>query len=317
MRGPRAIRRMSVGLAALGALAQPSPGRTQAFPLPPGREDLVRVEDLEDACSGGFSPSDSHCRMAVLIALGKEPLIEETRLPNGGFTHVSKFAPPEPGKAAWLMEEACAHKLWETCMTYALILERGSDGIPLERRRAEALTQAACSDHHSVACESLEQDKIPIRPNSTVPPAPAWITKPTPRPPSGPSFPISTPSSAPPVFPVMSPTPPPSLDDPLYPGDDMEGDIFGRCRAGSAPDCYRLALFYRDIPSTPDRINHYYEKACALGYRPACTKIGRTPSSPQALGEGRRAVGLVLLLGIAGVVIAGTILVIIVVARRS
>jgi hypothetical protein len=299
---------------AIPVLLSPAPvARGQNFPLPPTQENLVRVEDLEDACSGGFPPSDQHCRTAVLIALGKEPTIEETRLPNGGYTHNSKLAPPEPAKAGWFMEEACAHKLWDTCMMYALILERGSDGIPQDRSHAEALTQAACSDHHSAACESLAQDKIPIWPNSTLPPVPAWVRKPTPRPPSMGVVPNAPPTPAVPIMPMFSPTPPPGLDEPLHAGEEMEGEIFERCRGGSGPDCYRLALYYKDMAAAPDRINHYYEKACDFGHRPGCTKVGRAPSSSAG---GRSAFGLLLLLGIAGLVVMGTILIIVVVKRR-
>jgi hypothetical protein len=308
---PRPTGWMWLGIAAVGVLVtQPSPGRTQGFPPPAAQENLQRVEDLESACSGGFGPADSDCLTAVQIALGKRPMIEETRLPDGGFRHVSKMGTPEPAKAAWLMEQACAHKLWETCMTYSLILDRGIDGIPQDRARSEALTQAACSDHHSAACESLTQDKIAIVPNSTIPPVPAWITPPTPRPRTAPTLPSTTAQQ--PALPRMSPTPPPGLDDPLFPGDDMEGDIFTRCRAGSGSDCYRLALFYRDLPSTPDRINHYYEKACDLGHGPACTKLGRAPS----VRGNRGAMGLYLLLGIAGIITAGTILIVVMAKRR-
>ena len=309
-------RRAWPAVAAVGALlGQPSAGRGQGFPGPPGQENLVRVEDLENACSETLPGADDKCRTAVLIAMGKEPMTEEKRLPDGGYTHESKLMPREPAKAGWFMEEACAHRLWQTCMMYALLLERGSDGIPQDRDRATALTQAACSDNHSAACESLKQDNIAIWPDSTLPPAPSWVQKPSPRPPSMGVVPNLASTPAMPVLPLTSPTPVPGLDDPLYAGDEMEGEVFERCRGGSGSDCYRLALYYKDQSSTPERIDHYYEKACNLGHRPGCSKLGRAPAagSSPAGGSG---MGFLLLVGVAGFVLVGTILIIVVARRR-
>jgi TPR repeat protein len=294
----------SVGVLAAGAAV----ARPQTIPQW-RQEDLVSVEDLENACSENEAQADERCQIAVQIDLGRRPLIEEKRQPGEGFTQTSKLAAPEPEKAAWLMEQACAHGLWRTCMIYVLLLQRGGDGIAQDGSRADAILQAACAARHSPACDDLDQRQIPREANATLPPAPAWIRQPTPRPPSFRVVPREAPSAGPiPGMPIGGPTPTPTLDDPLDAGDEMEGEVFARCRDGSGSDCARLAMYYKQNGSTPERIAHYYEKACDRGYRPACATLGRSSAPGAASGAGAWTLawiagGAIVLLAVGAIVV--------------
>jgi hypothetical protein len=141
--------------------------------------DLQAVKSFENACSQTMidDGTDARCRKGLAIALGKEPGLQEVRLPNGTVTQTSKLMPPDVPKSGWLGEEACANRHWRSCMLYVLLLERG-DVVPADRAHAQALMQRACDDGHFRACQRLKDDGIAQLLNPPRPPRPSWVKAP-------------------------------------------------------------------------------------------------------------------------------------------
>jgi hypothetical protein len=155
-------------------LVRPSISRAQFL-----HGDLRTVSSFETACSETMidDGTDARCRKGLAIALGKEPGIQEVRLPNGTVTHTNKLMLPDVPKAGWLGEEACANRHWRSCMLYVLLLERG-DVVPADRAHAQALMQRACDDGHFRACQRLKDDGIAQLLNPPRPPRPSWVKAP-------------------------------------------------------------------------------------------------------------------------------------------
>jgi hypothetical protein len=302
-------------LAGVPALAHAQPG----FPgFPHG--DLQRVSDFEAACSdsGLAEGADEKCRQAISMALGKVPIIEETRLPDGKINHVTKMLPPDVGKAGWLGEESCDHAHGQSCMLYVMLLERG-DTLPKDIAHAQALTQFACHHQYLLACYSLEHDGIAILTHPGRPRRVDWAKKPAPErePPLSADIPAD-------LLKKLQPPPDPAIalmqqqarqrdvpmNQPLDAGDDNEREMIGLCLSGSAGQCDSLGRGYASgtgLPQDAPRARFYSEKACQAGSPAACTRVGM--AMPQAKREAlarRRTGGLVGLVGIVAVIL-GTV----------
>jgi TPR repeat protein len=310
-------------LVGVPALAHAQPG----FPgFPHG--DLLRVSDFEAACSdSGLSEgADEKCRQAISMALGKMPIIEETRLPDGKINHVSKMLPPDVGKAGWLGEEACDHAHGPSCMLYVMLLERG-DTVPQDIAQAQALTQFACHHKYLLACQSLEHDGIAILMQAPRPRRVDWAKKPAPEPLSA-DIPadflkkLQPPPASDPVIALMQQqgrqrdVP---MDQPLNADDDTEREMIGGCLSGSAGQCDSLGRGYATgtgLPLDASRAKFYSEKACQAGSPAACTRVGMT--MPQAKRDAltRRRTGSLLVLGAIVAVILGTVCGIAILAYR-
>ncbi len=307
MRDPVARRLRIVVLAALlGATG--APGRAQGQ-WQPG--ELYRLSDFENACSQSQSiaGADERCRQAVSAALGKAAIVQEERLPDGGVRRTGKLLEADVPKAGWLMEEACAHGHWETCMLYVMLLERG-DQVPADPVRAEALLQVACAGHHFRACEGLREKRVEPSPNPGLPPRPTWVRQPTP-PPREPLPPLPsgfgrTPEPVMPSPPTTTPAPP---DRPMDPDDPTETELVEACRRGGVGSCYSLAMGYergQGVPQDAQRSRYYYEKACDGGVQRACDRIGKAmPDAARRANAGRRTRALLLFGGMLVAVVGG------------
>jgi hypothetical protein len=106
----------------LVSVASPAVARAQpGFP----HGDLVRVSDLDHACSQPIGEAGQQCRQAIVIASGKASVATETRSPDGTVTHQWRPQIPDASKVGWLGEEACENRHWDSCMLYTMLLERG------------------------------------------------------------------------------------------------------------------------------------------------------------------------------------------------
>lgn len=286
------------------ALLVPAP---VAHAQPPGSsQGLLRLGDFDAACSkdtfGG--PSDGMCRQGILISLGKQPIVEEVRRPDGGMTRETKTLAADPGKAGWLGEEACAHGRWQSCMLYAMLLERG-DGVPQDRLRAEALTHFACSKGHASACTSLQSRGITPAADIVLPARPSWVSQPR----AEQQRKTETQTNADallrfarewqekqkPQSQELSPEQKLLLDqkqleerrqqaaaqaaESAPPVDPAEADMITKCLAGTREVCHSLAQGYEQgtggLPRDATRSSFYYEKACDLGHALACAHLGK------------------------------------------
>jgi hypothetical protein len=299
-------------LASVPVLAHAQPG----FPgFPHG--DLQRVADFEASCSAsGLSEgSDEKCRQAISMALGKTPIIEETRLPDGTINHVSKLLPPDVGKAGWLGEEACDHAHGQSCMLYVMLLERG-DTVPQDVAQAQALTQFACHHKYLLACYSLEHDGIAILSQAPRPQRVDWAKKPAPARLSA-DIPADTLKKLqPPPDPVIAllqqqgrrrDVP---MDQPLDAGDDTEKEMIALCLNGAAGQCDSLGRGYAagiGLPQDAARARFYSEKACQAGAPAACTRVGMAMPQAQRDAVARRRTGGLLVLGAIVAVILGIV----------
>jgi TPR repeat protein len=308
---------------AIPAAAQPG---TPGFP----HGDLQTVSYFEAACSksGLIEGSDEMCSQAISMALGKAPIIEETRLPNGGVTHVSKLLPPDAGKAGWLGEEACDHAHGQSCMLYVMLLARG-DGVPQEVVQAQALTQFACHHGHLRACESLKSDGIAILMHPQRPARVDWAKKPSGEKLSG-EIPtdliknMKLPPTTDPVIALMQqqaqargPVP---MDRPLNADDEIESEMVGRCLQGSPQDCDSLGRGYASgtgLPRDDARAKYYSEKACQSGAPAACTRAGvaMPPGARDALAR-RRSGSLLVLAAVVTVILASVCAIAVMAYRR-
>jgi TPR repeat protein len=313
-------------LAGVPALVQAQPG---APPFPHG--DLQRVSDFEAACStsGLIAGSDEKCSQAISMALGKMPIIEETRLPDGKINHVSKLLPPDAGKAGWLGEEACDHAHGQSCMLYVMLLERG-DTVPQDIVQAQALTQFACHHNHVRACESLKSAGIEILMQPLRPRRVDWAKKPAPAPLSA-DIPaemlkkLQPPPASDPVIALMQQQARARLknvpmDQPIYPEDEMEASMVRRCLAGASGQCDSLGRAYASgtgLPLDAARAKYYSEKACQGGQPAACARVGLTmPQVARDALSRRRTSSLLVVGAIAALILASICGIAIVLYRR-
>jgi hypothetical protein len=308
------------------ALAHAQPG----FPgFPHG--DLQRVSDFEAACStsGLIEGSDEECRQAISMALGKTPIIEETRLPDGKINHVSKLLPADVGKAGWLGEEACDHAHGQSCMLYVMLLERG-DTVPQDIAQAQALLQFACRNKYLLACQSLEHDGIAILMQPRRPQRVDWAKKPAPA-----SAPLSAdipddflkkllpPTAVDPLIALLQKqgrqgdVP---MDQPLNAGDETETAMVSDCLNGAAGQCDSLGRGYASgtgLPLDTARAKFYSEKACQGGSPAACERVGmEMPQAARDALAGRRNGSLFVLGAIVAVILAIVCGLVILVYRR-
>jgi hypothetical protein len=292
--------------------------------LPPGfpginQENLVSVSDLEHACSQDYLEGDTDCRLAIGIALGKEPIVERKPDVKGGYTLTRKLQEADPPRVGWLGEEACGHRKWESCMLYTMLLEKG-DGIPQDPVRALAWTQIACKGGHFRACEDLKQRGIKPQANPLHLSRPEWVQPPTPGPPP---IRINRPAEGASLPVPASPAPeasPPKPGEPIDPGNPLEEDLLSRCKAGSGGACFRLAAGYEHgegLPEHPQQAMYYYDKACTLGVRPACARVGKTiPEGVDAALARRRTIGLAVLGAIVFGAFSGGVAILVFVLKR-
>jgi hypothetical protein len=312
-------------LVGVAALAHAQPG----FPgFPHG--DLQRVSDFEAACSdSGLSEgADEKCRQAISMALGKVPIIEETRLPDGKINHVSKLLPPDVGKAGWLGEESCDHAHGQSCMLYVMLLERG-DTIPRDIGQAQALTQFACHHKYLLACYSLEHEHIAILMQAPRPRRVDWAKKPAPA-----QAPLSA-DIPPEMLKKLQPSPVPDpviallqqqarrrdvpMDQPLNAEDDTEREMIGGCLSGSAGQCDSLGRGYASgtgLPLDASRARFYSEKACQAGSPAACNRVGMAMPQAKRDALARRRTGSLLVLAAIVAVILGSVCGIAIMAYR-
>jgi hypothetical protein len=304
--------------AALPARAQSAPEPGPGMPgFPHG--DLQRVRDFEAMCSkGGFTEgSDEQCRQAISMALGKAPIIEETRLPNGGTSHVSKFLPADVGKVGWLGEEACDHAHGQSCMLYVALLAKG-DVVPQDVVQAQALMQFACHNKYLLACENLKNDGITILMSASRPRRVDWAKKPADEPLSADvpadlikNMKLPAPATDP-VIALMQqqaqkrgPVP---MDQPLNTDDETESEMVRACLSGAAQQCDSLGRGYASgigLLRDEARAKYYSEKACQGGQPAACNRVGMTMPHAARAGLARRRSGsLLVLAAIATVILA-------------
>ena len=303
--------------AALPARAQSAPEPGPGMPGFPHGE-LQRVRDFEAMCSkGGFTEgSDEQCRQAISMALGKAPIIEERRLPNGGFTHESKFLSADVGKVGWLGEEACDHAHGQSCMLYVALLAKG-DVVPQDVVQAQALMQFACRNKYLLACESLKNDGITILMSAARPRRVDWAKRPADEPLSADvpadlikNMKLPAPATDP-VIALMQqqaqqrgPVP---MDQPIDRDDETESEMVGACLQGAAQQCDSLGRGYASgvgLPRDEARAKYDSEKACQGGQPAACNRVGM--AMPQAARDAlsrRRGGSLLVLAAIATVIL--------------
>jgi TPR repeat protein len=317
--------------AALPARAQSAPEPGPGMPGFPHGE-LQRVRDFEAMCSkGGFTEgSDEQCRQAISMALGKAPIIEETRLPGGGYTHVSKFMPPDVGKVGWLGEESCDHAHGQSCMLYVALLAKG-DTVPQEVVQARALMQFACHNKYLLACRNLENDGITILMSAPRPRRVDWAKKPADEPLSA-DVPADLlenmklpPPATDPVIALMQqqaqkrgPVP---MDQPINRDDETESEMVSACLQGAAQQCDSLGRGYASgigLLRDEARAKYYSEKACQGGQPAACGRVGMAmPQGARDALARRRGGSLLVLAAIAAVILASVCGIAIMAFRRT
>lgn len=120
------------------------------------------VDELEKEC---ILPNgaDRECLKAVHINLGTEPAVMVIRQENSfARTERTFFLTPEGERTRALLEKACSYKRWELCGVFVSMLRQGKY-FARDEAYAQLITQWACANQQAKACETLQNEHVPIR----------------------------------------------------------------------------------------------------------------------------------------------------------